>query len=236
MENRNVCVINSNPKKSVKTDGFYLCLKKMIESIQTAWQNLHWSETWAVIFGVLYVVLAARESVWCWFWGILSCSLWAWAAYKIYDLYIDALLQLFYVGVSFAGIWQWLRGGESKKELRISSLKIREHFLWIGLGLGLTFPTGYFFDNYTQAAATYPDAFTTIFSVIATFMVVQKKLENWLYWLAINATYVWLYSSRGSWLFTALFILYFFIAIFGYREWKKIMRMEANKNLDRPFP
>ena len=194
-------------------------MEKLIEAIQ----QLHWSETGAVIFGIIYVVLAARESVWCWFWGVLSTALWAYATYTLYDLYIDALLQVFYVCVSFFGIYQWMKGSEQRDELKISTLKLNQHFLLIGGGLVLSFLVGYFFAEYTGAAATYLDAFTTVFSIIATFMVVRKILENWIYWVVVDAVYVYLYFTRGSVLFTLLMVVYTVIAIIGYFEWKKKM-------------
>ena len=192
-----------------------------MEKLTEALQQLHWSEAGAVIFGLIYVILAARESVWCWFWGILSTALWAYATYTLYDLYVDALLQVFYVCVSFFGIYQWMKGGQRKEELQISSLKLNQHFALIGGGLILSLLVGYFFAEYTQAASTYLDAFTTVFSIIATFMVVRKVLENWIYWIVVDAVYVYLYFTRGSILFTLLMVIYTVIAVFGYLEWKK---------------
>ena len=87
---------------------------------------------------------------------------------------------------------------------------------------------GYFFDEYTAAAATYLDAFTTVFSVIITFMVIQKKLENWLYWLVVDSVYVYLYASRGGYLFALLFLVYLVIVVMGWIRWRK----EYNSYLD----
>lgn len=192
-----------------------------MEQLTEALQQLHWSEAGAVIFGLIYVILAARESVWCWLWGILSTSLWAYATFTLYDLYIDALLQVFYVCVSFFGIYQWMEGGQLKEELQISSLKLNQHFSLIGGGFVLSILVGFFFGEYTGAAATYLDAFTTVFSIIATFMVVRKILENWIYWIVVDSIYVYLYFTRGSVLFTFLMVVYTVIAIIGYLEWKK---------------
>jgi len=190
-------------------------------------ESLHPAEIFAVLFGIIYVILAAKESVWCWFWGILSCSLWAWATYNLYNLQIDALLQVFYVGVSFFGVWQWLKGGESANELKISKLSLERHFVIIGGGLGVSAAVGYYFAEYTQAASTYLDAFTTVFSIIATFMVVRKILENWMYWIVIDLAYVYLYFSRGSILFTGLMVVYTLIAIFGLMEWRRKLQVAS---------
>jgi nicotinamide mononucleotide transporter len=183
-------------------------------------------EILAVLFGLAYVILAAKNNPWCWLWGIISCVLWAWVAYDLYDLYIDALLQIFYVGISIWGIYAWLYGGKESSELPITRLTKKEHFGWISLGIGFTVLTGYFFDEYTPAAATYLDAFTTVFSIITTYFVIKRKLENWLYWIVIDAVYIYLYSSRGSILFTLLFAGYLVIAAVGYVKWKEKTKVE----------
>ncbi len=183
----------------------------------------YWSELLAVITGVIYVVLATRSNPWCWPWGIISSALWAYAAYLLFDLYVDALLQLFYVVMGFIGWYQWRKGGNGEV-LPISRLSSGEHLAIVGGGLVLALLVGYLFDEYTPAAATYIDAWTTVFSVIATFLVVQRKLENWLYWIVIDAVYVYLYYTRGGYLFALLFIAYTIIAIVGYFKWQKEWR------------
>lgn len=192
-----------------------------MENLAEAITNLHWSETGAVIFGIIYVVLAAKENVWCWFFGIVSCSLWAWATYEIYDLYIDALLQVFYVIVSFLGIYQWLQGSQNKRELKISTLPLKHHVSIICVGIVISLLVGCFFSKYTAAASTYLDSITTVFSIFATFMVVKKILGNWIYWIVVDSIYIYLYWSRGSLLFTLLMVAYTIIAILGYLEWRK---------------
>ncbi|NNF02327.1 MAG: nicotinamide mononucleotide transporter [Bacteroidia bacterium] len=179
------------------------------------------SETIAVITALVYVLLAARSNIWCWFWGIISCSFWAYSAFFDYDLYVDALLQVFYVLIAFVGIYQWKYGSKSNANLEISVLRKNMHVMIVIGGLVLSAIVGFFFAEYTQAAATYLDSFTTIFSVIATILLVRRVLENWVYWIIVDATYIYLYASRGGILFTALFVIYTAMAIYGYYNWRK---------------
>lgn len=182
---------------------------------------LHFAEIVSVITAIIYLFLASKENAWCWFFGIISCVFWAWAAYFLYDLYIDTLLQIFYVAISFLGIYRWRYGDDKKKSLPISRLSTQDHLFIIIGGLGLSYVFGWLFSTYTSAAATYIDAFTTIFSVITTFMVINKKLENWIYWFVIDVVYVYLYWTRGSTLFSLLFVIYLFIVISGWKDWLK---------------
>lgn len=180
-----------------------------------------WVDWTTTITALIYVILAARDNVWCWFFGIISCSFWAYASYAYYQLYLDALLQVFYVGMSFWGIYRWQRGGQGGKELPISRFPWTIHLGLITLGLFLSGVFGVLFASYTGAAATYWDASTTIFSVIATLLLVQRKMENWLYWIVIDLLYAGLYYSRGAALFAVLMVLYTVIAFFAYRNWRR---------------
>jgi len=193
-------------------------LNTFFEIIKTETTALHPAEIISTVTAVIYLILAARENIWCWFFGIISCSFWAWAAYFLYNLQIDSLLQVFYVVISFWGLYQWKFGSENKKELPITRLSIKEHALIIGGGVLLSGMGGWLYANYTTASSTYLDAFTTVFSVIITFMVIFKKMENWLYWIVIDAVYVYLYWSREGYLFSILFVAYIIIAFLGWQE------------------
>ena len=184
-------------------------------------RQLHWTETLAVVLGVVYVVLAGRGSKWCWPPGIVSCALWAWATFSLYHLWIDALLQLFYVGMGFRGWYRWTRDGTAE-ELPVTTMGVRDHLRLWAIGLPLAFLFGWFFDAYTPAAATWLDAFTTVFAILTTWLVVQKKLENWLYWILVDGLYVYLYARQGAWLFMLLMVAYTLIAIAGWFRWRKL--------------
>lgn len=180
-----------------------------------------WVDWVATITAIFYVVLAARENTWCWFWGIISCSLWAYASFFFYDLWLDALLQVFYVAMGFAGLYRWKFGRQSQNPLPITRMWWMHHVHIILVGGVMAFFFGYFFDEYTPAAATYLDAFTTVFSIITTFILVQKKLENWLYWVVIDASYAYLYASRGAYLFAVLMVAYTIIAALAFFRWRR---------------
>ena len=89
---------------------------------------------------------------------------------------------------------------------------------------------GYIIANYTPAAFPYLDTFTTVFAVFATYLVTQKVLENWLYWIVIDAVSIYLYIEKGLVPTTVLFIIYVIIAAYGYVKWHAIYKeSKANK-------
>lgn len=189
---------------------------------------------WVVtLTALIYVILSARNNPLCWIFGIISCALWAYASYVYYDLYADALLQVFYVVMAFVGLYNWQNGnkvnnGASENEpsenstLAINRASTQQHIIFIVIGIVSGLFIGYAF-SYTTAASTYYDALTTTFSIIATIMLVRRNIENWLYWIIIDLAYAGLYYSRGAILFAGLMIVYTVIAFFAYRHWQRLM-------------
>jgi len=75
--------------------------------------------------------------------------------------------------------------------------------------------------RYSTAALPYLDSFTTWGSVLTTWMVARKILENWLYWLLIDSVSIYLYLDRALYLTALLFLAYVVIALLGYYQWRK---------------
>lgn len=188
--------------------------------VRTALIGFAWYEWLALGTGIVYVWLAARQQRSCWYWGIVSCLLWAYADVYYYLLYLDAILQLFYVGMGVWGLVQW-NASASGTGIRIERMPWAEHLklmIWI-VPLSLLF--GYFFDNYTPAAATYADAFTTIGAIVATWLTVKRRLENWLYWILIDVAYIGITWSRSAYLYALLYLIYTLVAVFGWVSWRR---------------
>ena len=185
--------------------------------------DFNWSivESIAVFFSVLYVVLAARESVWCWGAACISVSIYIYICYTA-KLYPETGLQIFYLFMAGVGYYMWNK--DNKEEIKEwTELK---HLGIIFLGTILTFFMGFYFSIYTDSVMPITDSFTTIFSLIATYMVVKKVLGNWLYWIVIDLVSVYLYFNRDLHLTSFLFFIYTIIAVFGYFSW--VNRMKIN--------
>lgn len=174
----------------------------------------------AVLSAVVYVVLAARQIIWCWAFAALASAIFVYLCI-FSKLYIESILQLFYFVMAIYGWLLWKQKLKSKETFKIVRWTWKRH-LFLGLiSLTLMFVLALLFDFYTDTASPYLDAFTTSFSFAATFMVAKKVLENWLYWILIDGFSVVLYSSRDLNLTAVLYIFYTFIAIFGFISWYK---------------
>jgi len=190
-------------------------LKTITEAfaLMSSWELL------AVAFGIAYVLLAAKESLWTWlfaFLGTLIYTILFWEG----ALLSSSLLNFYYMVMAIYGFILW-RGGKSGKELEVSSYRFNNHMEIITTGIFISFVVGYLSDTYTQAHFAYIDSFILIFSVIATWMLANKILENWLYWIVIDSAAVFLYFKSEYYATVILFLLYVILAFWGYYSWNK---------------
>ena len=198
-------------------------INEFLIGLGNAWAATSNIEIVAVAFGLIYIILAAKENVWCWPAGFIGTGT---SIYLFWDgsLYMESALNVYYLLMAVFGWWQWQYGSTEKSTLSIRSLTAKEHLIILTLIAALTLVSGYFLNSNTDAALPYLDSFTTWSAVITTWMVARKILENWLYWIVINSASIYLYLDRGFVLYAVLFALYVVIAVVGYRQWRYTLR------------
>lgn len=81
--------------------------------------------------------------------------------------------------------------------------------------------------NFTDSTVPYIDGFTTALSIVGMWMMARKYAEQWLAWLIVDAVSAFLYAYKGLVLYPILYAVYTVIAIFGYRKWLRLMKIEA---------
>lgn len=172
----------------------------------------------SVAFGLAYVVLAARENVWCWPAAVINTGT-AIALFWDATLLMESGLNVFYLLIAFYGWWQWQYGGDDESPLKIRRWPLRNHLMTLVVALGLTSVSGHWLAGNSSASFPYLDSFTTWAAVLCTWMVTRKVLENWLYWIVINSISIYLFYSKGLALYSLLMALYLVIAVYGYRQW-----------------
>ena len=176
----------------------------------------------AVLLALVYLVLAIRENIACWFAAILSTSIYIVLMYQA-GLYMESALQVFYIAMAIYGWYSWKHGKGPEHKLLISSWPLSRHVAPLLLILLFTLGSGFLLSRYSDAAMPYLDSFTTWGAIVTTWMVARKIIQNWHYWFIIDSVSVYLYLSRGLWLTSLLFILYLVLIVVGYRQWRKSM-------------
>ena len=181
----------------------------------------NWLEITAVIFAILYLILAVKQNILCWIAGIISSVLYFFIMQKA-GLYMEAYLQVFYVVIGIYGWSQWSASNASNPIFIVNTWSKYQHMITISIILVLSLLSGFLMERYTDAALPFLDALVSWGAVVATYMVAKKLLENWIYWFVIDATSIFLFIERGLWLSAILFATYLVIIFFGYQSWNKV--------------
>jgi nicotinamide mononucleotide transporter len=203
----------------------------MIDSLQSTLNYFYGLPLWellAVISALFYVVLAAKENIWCWPAALVSTVIYTVIFYDVY-LWMDAVLQVYYLVMAIFGWYCWRKISPSASHgvdrnahsstLDIQSWPLIFHTKIILLLTACSLAIGWLMDNYTPTDFPYLDSATTVFAVFATYLVTKKVLENWLYWIVIDLVSIYLYIEKGLQPTVVLFCLYVVIAIAGYVIW-----------------
>lgn len=172
----------------------------------------------AVIFAILYLVFAALENNWCWLFAAISTVLYIYICYDA-QLFLESILQFFYLFMALYGWQQWKKSKDNAT--KINSISIQLHLKLIVVAELTALLAGYFFSKYTSAALPWLDAHITAYSIVATYMVTKKIIENWLWWFVIDALAVYLYFAKNLNLTAFLYFAYVIMVVFGYYKWKK---------------
>ncbi|MCB1705969.1 MAG: nicotinamide mononucleotide transporter [Halioglobus sp.] len=181
-------------------------------------------EILATAANLLYVVFLIREQVICWAFGIIGSAL---SVYLFIDarLYSEAFLYVFFAAM---GAWGWIRWHRRllASDNPVVTWPARFHWWAVLLGSILALSLGYTMQYHTDAERPLVDAFTTVFSILATFMEITKVMEAWLYWLLINLTSVWLYHDRSLDIYAVLIALYSVLSVWGFISWRRTYRWQ----------
>lgn len=213
-----------------------------MSEIVTYFSTLPVLELIAVVASLLYVVLAAKGNIWCWPAAILSTVLYTVIFYDVY-LWMDSLLQLYYLLMAVYGwiCWQQHKkvGNENTFEttkLLYSQWSLQRHSIAIIVLTLLSLVLGWLMATYTPTHFPYLDSATTVFAVFATYLLTQKVLENWLYFIVIDFVSIYLYIEKSLVPTAALFACYVILAAYGYWQWRKLFQQQNNVEIAKATP
>ena len=179
----------------------------------------------AVIFGVISVLYARKNNILVYPTGLISTILFVYILYK-FQLYGDLIINIYYSIMSFLGWYLWSKTKGGHEEFPISTISRKEFVISSLIFLiTLTFVAliYYFFDKFTHWTA-YVDALTTGLFFVGMWLMAKRKIENWIFWIIADIISIPLYFYKGLTFSSFQFILFTFIAILGYREWKKYLQ------------
>jgi nicotinamide mononucleotide transporter len=188
--------------------------------VQAALAGITPLELAANIFTAVAIVLAGRNSVHTWWTGVVGCTLFG-LLFAQSRLYADVALQVFFVVTGLLGWWKWLCGREGRA-LPVTHSGLASMLRVVPLGVGATAAYGAMLHHFTNAYAPFPDSAVLVFSIIGQVLMMQRRVENWTFWLLVNTIATPLYFSRGLHLTAVLYAGFWINALVSWRSWHKL--------------
>jgi nicotinamide mononucleotide transporter len=198
----------------------------MMDIVLTKLQLTSPWELVVVVLALAYLLLAVKRSLWCWLFAFTSSAI---SVALMYEkrLYMQGLLSVFYVVMAIYGYFEWRSGRNREGEVQVRRWPLASHAVAIAGVVAISVLTGWQLAVNTDAASPYLDAFTTWGSVLTTWMVARRLMENWLYWIVVDGVTAFLYFQQDLNYLGLLFVAYIGIVIHGYRVWMRETRAVA---------
>ncbi len=182
----------------------------------------------AVIFGFLSVLFSKQNNIWVYPTGMISTSIFVYLLLA-WGLLGDMMINAYYFIMSVYGWYIWTRKVDGEHTTPISFTTKKEHKISVIIFITtivFVFTVYQIFDKWTSWTA-YVDTITTAIFFVGMWLMAKRKIENWLYWIIGDIISVPLYFYKGFTFTSFQYLIFTFIAIFGYLAWKK----NINKNL-----
>lgn len=195
-------------------------------------------EFFGTLFTIWCVWLTAKAKVLSWPIGIVGTVLYFILFYQIH-LYSDLIEQAYFLVTGLIGWWAWTHAGKNdanaEKDLKVKRNTLKENALYVGIiavgTLVLTYVVmrlNVWLPAYFPEPASLPllDAFTTVMSFVAQWLLVRKRVESWVLWIIVDVIAVGLYWYKDVKFISLEYVLFCFIAVAGLLKWLKLYRAD----------
>jgi nicotinamide mononucleotide transporter len=181
----------------------------------------------AFIFGIISVVYAKKENILVYPTGIICTVITIYLLYRA-QYFGDMMMNVYYSAMSIYGWWNWSRVKDSYYIDLISKTNKKEYLIasfFFLLTIVITFSV-YKMNLDSLEIPNYIDIFTSGIFFTAMWLMANKKIESWIFWIIGDIITIPLYGYRGLGILSLQYLIFLILAIQGYYEWKKTLNKQ----------
>lgn len=211
--------------------------------LMITWLSDNIVEVFGAVTGIAYVILEIRRNILLWPLGILTSAVYIYV-FGRNGFYAGMVLQGYYVVISIYGWYAWskltngvrqsreagersdtvpqngrVQNSDSEVKSDIRKIDFKTALICLITSLGLWALLWFSLDRWTDSPVPLWDGLITSLSVVATWMLTRKYIEQWYVWIVANAIAVVVYLAVGMYPTATLFFVYFVMALIGVRAW-----------------
>lgn len=178
-------------------------------------------ELTAMLFTVACVYFAVRRNIWTYPVGMIGTTLYLFLFLSV-SLPL-ATLQLVFNLDQLYGWWFWLYGDKGNvPPIRRSGLV--KAMAWGAMAAFGGYLIGQYMSHYPKALMGPLDTSIAAASLVAQLFLDRKRIENWALWLIVNTVSVYYYWTVALFPTAILYVILWFNAFYGHREWTRELR------------
>lgn len=174
----------------------------------------------AVSTGLASVWFSVKERIWVYPIGLISVSIYVYLSF-IYGIYADMGINIYYVFMSIYGWYRWLQPSESGTAKEITRNSGKEWLLSIVLFLLSWVILFVILQRFTDSEIPLWDSLTTSLAIVGMWLMAEKKVEHWLFWIATDLLSIPLYYYKNLLLTSGQFFVFTILAVIGWLQWNK---------------
>ena len=175
------------------------------------------------IFSLIYLYLSITQKISLWIFGFLASAFYTVVFFQT-KFYADMSLQFYYLAISVYGWINWKHGPQQTgNELPATSTPKRMIFPLLLASIFIYSAYYIILSRFTDSTIPISDSLVGVLSVIATWMLARKFIENWLVWIVADALATGLFFYKELYPTGIIFIIYTLMAVVGYFQWKKAL-------------
>ena len=154
---------------------------------------------------------------------MISTAIFVYLLFK-WSLLGDMIINGYFFIMSIYGWYVWSRK-KNEAFTPITSLTKKEvipSFFIFFFSIIIVYFVYIYFDMWNSYTA-YIDNFTTAIFFVGMWLMANRKIESWFFWILGDVISVPLYLYKGLTFTSLQYLIFTFIAISGYYTWKKIL-------------
>ncbi|WP_217925003.1 nicotinamide riboside transporter PnuC [Miltoncostaea oceani] len=186
------------------------------------WHPFSIVESWGFVTGAGTVWLAAQNRISSWPVGIVNAAFFIVLFYEA-RLFADMGLQFYFIATCIGGWYLWLRGGERNAGLVVGRAPRMAYPVLAAAFVAAVVVIAMYL-THIGGAAPVPDAAIAAGSVIASFMLMRRWIENWLVWIAVDVLSIGVYMWKDLHLTAFLYLIFLLICVSALRTWRVELR------------
>lgn len=182
-------------------------------------KGAEWTST---VLNLAFTAAIAYEKRIGWALGFVASLIGVWLYARTHTWALGAL-NVYYVVMAAYGWWSW---GRSADEAVFHHRSVKFHAILVPVGLVLAVLAAWGLGSFLNGSYPQADAFITVFSLAATWMMTRKVVENWIYFIVADAVAIWLNWRIGYPVYAVQYAVYIALGIAGLVRWSRALRAQ----------